>query len=61
METVGLFHSEDPSTSIVVECESLKSEGRRKRKRMGKCIVANVVCFLKGNCKEKGEELEEGL
>jgi len=47
METVGFFHSEDPSTRIVAECESLKREGRRRRSRMrmGKCIVMN----LKGN------------
>jgi len=46
METVGFFHSEDPSTRIVAEYENLKSEGRRKRKRMGKCIVMNVVLFF---------------
>lgn len=39
METVGFFHSEEPSTRIVAECESLKSEGRRRRKKMVKGIV----------------------
>lgn len=49
METVGFFHSEDPSTRIVVQCESLKSEGMRRRKKMGKSIVMmkNVVCFVR--------------
>ena len=46
METVGFFHSEDPSTRIVAEYENLKSESRRKRKRMGKCIVMNVGLFF---------------
>lgn len=51
---MGFFHSEDPSTRIVVECESLNSEGRRKRKKMGKDIVMNVLCFFEGKLQREG-------
>jgi hypothetical protein len=47
----------------VVECESLKrSEGTRKKKKMGRDIVMNVLCFfLKENGRDKVKQQEEVL
>lgn len=46
METVGFFHSEDPSTRTVVEWEGLNSRGRKRKKKMEKIdIVMKLLCL----------------